>query len=86
MEAEEFFEQVLTFAGEGVAIVACRHDVGVAQRAQIAATAADAAAGAWTAREALILRLADELHDTSSIGDALWGELKTRFRTSRSWN
>lgn len=44
-------------------------------RAQVAATAADDPAGDWTAREALILRLADELHDTSSISETLWREL-----------
>ena len=48
-------------------------------RAQVAATTARDPAGEWTAREVLILRLADELHDTSSIGEALWGELKAVF-------
>jgi alkylhydroperoxidase family enzyme len=48
-------------------------------RAQVAATAAGDPSGDWTVRETLILRLADELHDTSTIGDALWAELKGEF-------
>jgi alkylhydroperoxidase family enzyme len=46
---------------------------------QIAATVASDARGDWTARERLILRLADELHETSTIGEALWGELTGEF-------
>jgi len=48
-------------------------------RAQVAATAADGVTGEWTARETMIMRLADELHDTSSIGEALWSELAAEF-------
>ena len=49
-------------------------------REQVAATvAADAAAGVWSARDALVLRLADALHETSTIGDALWQELRGAF-------
>ena len=61
------------------------HVAAFAQRAgftreQVAATlAADAAAGAWSPRDALVLRLADELHETSTIGDALWQELRGAF-------
>jgi alkylhydroperoxidase family enzyme len=62
----------------GVHIALFAERVGFSQ-AQVAATMADDPAGDWTAREALILRLADELHDTSSIGEALWGELKAAF-------
>lgn len=56
-----------------------------AQRAQltteqIAATlAADPDAGPWSRRDRLVLRLADELHDTSAIGEALWSELRGEF-------
>lgn len=33
----------------------------------------------WSARERLIVRLADELHDTATIGDGLWSALKAEF-------
>jgi alkylhydroperoxidase family enzyme len=47
---------------------------------QVAATKTGPAnAAVWTAREQLILRLADELHDTSTIGDELWAELTAEF-------
>jgi alkylhydroperoxidase family enzyme len=29
----------------------------------------------WSAREALLIRLVDELHDTATVSDALWDEL-----------
>jgi alkylhydroperoxidase family enzyme len=33
----------------------------------------------WSARDVLIVRLADELHETNSVGEALWRELKAEF-------
>ena len=33
----------------------------------------------WSERDRLILRTADELHETSSIGDGLWRELRGAF-------
>jgi len=33
----------------------------------------------WNAREGLILRLVDSLHETSTVGDALWAALKAEF-------
>jgi alkylhydroperoxidase family enzyme len=33
----------------------------------------------WEPADRVVIRLADELHDTSSIGDALWSELKAVF-------
>jgi 4-carboxymuconolactone decarboxylase len=33
----------------------------------------------WSEREKLLIRLVDELHDSSEISDALWGELKAAF-------
>ena len=37
---------------------------------------AGADAGGWTPRQALLLRAADELHDTRTLSDDLWGELR----------
>lgn len=47
---------------------------------QIAATKnGPADSPVWIAREQLIVRLADELHDTATIGDELWSKLKAEF-------
>jgi len=37
---------------------------------------AGAGADGWTPRQALLLRAADELHETRTISDELWGELR----------
>jgi alkylhydroperoxidase family enzyme len=48
--------------------------------AELAATRAAAGdASGWGEREALLVRLVDELHDTGSVGDALWQRLATHF-------
>lgn len=52
-----------------------------AQNAAIAhGVAADAA---LTARDRLLVRLADELHDTATVGDALWSELAPLWSTQQ---
>ena len=33
----------------------------------------------WSKRDLLIVRLADELHETNGVGEALWSELKAEF-------
>jgi alkylhydroperoxidase family enzyme len=49
--------------------------------AQVRATAGGAANDpVWTPRQALLVRLADELHDTARVSDELWAEL------GRHWN
>jgi alkylhydroperoxidase family enzyme len=48
--------------------------------AEIAATMTQGAdAPCWSPRERLIIRLVDQLHDTSTIDDALWDELIRTF-------
>jgi alkylhydroperoxidase family enzyme len=48
--------------------------------AQIASmTGNEPASGIWPAREELLIRLADELHDTASVSDALWDRLTGHF-------
>ncbi len=34
---------------------------------------------AWSEREALIVRLVDELHDTATVSDGLWSELAAHW-------
>ena len=47
---------------------------------QVAATAGGAADDpAWSASDALLIRLADELHDTATIAPALWNALAERW-------
>lgn len=47
---------------------------------EIAATVAPGTdASCWTPRERLILRLVDKLHETSTVDDDLWRQLKADF-------
>src|SRR6185312_11406285 len=47
---------------------------------QLRATAGGGSAEAcWDAEQSAVLRLAEELHDTSSISDELWRELSSLF-------
>lgn len=49
---------------------------------KLAATVtASAHDGVWTERESLLIRLADELHDTSTVSDELWAKLSQHWNT-----
>jgi alkylhydroperoxidase family enzyme len=51
---------------------------------QLAATAAGAADDpVWSERDALLVRLADELHDTCAVSDGLWAELAGRWSAAQ---
>jgi alkylhydroperoxidase family enzyme len=39
----------------------------------------DAADACWGAEDRLVIRLADQLHDTSKVDDGLWAELAAHF-------
>ncbi len=63
----------------GVHVVAYGRPLGLTDE-QLAATVAGSADDhAWTERDALLIRLADELHDTSDVSGALWDELSAHF-------
>lgn len=47
--------------------------------AQVEATVTGGASQIWSARDRLIVRLADELHETSTVSDGLWAELTGVF-------
>jgi alkylhydroperoxidase family enzyme len=64
----------------GVHIAFFGERVGFAEVEQRALLARGAAAACWTARERLIIRLVDQLHETVTIDDALWAELAKEFR------
>ena len=50
---------------------------------QVAATAATSPGECWEAKDLLVLRLADELHDKAAVSDALWQELEASFATEQ---
>jgi 4-carboxymuconolactone decarboxylase len=67
----------------GVHAVMFARPLGLSQEwidATVTATADDSI---WTHRESLIVRLVDELHDTSRISDELWRELAVEWRTDQ---
>jgi alkylhydroperoxidase family enzyme len=64
----------------GVHAVAFAQAVGLSAE-QLAATAAGVDAAddpSWSEQDALLLRLADELHDTATVSDELWAQLAGR--------
>jgi 4-carboxymuconolactone decarboxylase len=60
----------------GVHVLAFGRPLGLTEE-QIAATVNGTASEAcWSARDSLLIRLADELHDTDHVSDELWAELE----------
>jgi alkylhydroperoxidase family enzyme len=51
---------------------------GAAERRALLAAGSDAPC--WSARDRLIVRLVDQLHDSATIDDALWAALAAEFR------
>jgi 4-carboxymuconolactone decarboxylase len=63
----------------GVHVVAYARAVGLSD-GQITATVRGAANdAAWSEHDAVLVRLADELHDTCTVSDALWAQLAERY-------
>ncbi len=63
----------------GVHVLAYGKPLGLSDE-QIAATVNGAADDlAWSERDALLVRFADELHDACGVSDALWSSLAERF-------
>ncbi len=48
--------------------------------AQVTATVEPGVSSSWSQRDQLIVRLADELHDTSTISETLWADLRPEFQ------
>ena len=63
--------------GVHVALFAEKAGFGAEEIAATVGAGADAAC--WSARERLIVRLVDMLHETSAVDDGLWSELKAEF-------
>jgi 4-carboxymuconolactone decarboxylase len=63
----------------GVHVVVFGRSLGLSDeqlRSTVHGTADDAV---WSARQALLVRLVDELHETSRVSDELWEQLKSRW-------
>jgi alkylhydroperoxidase family enzyme len=67
--------------GVHMALFGARVGFTAAERRATLAPGADA--DCWSAREQLIVRLVDQLHDTASIDDALWIELAAEFEDAQ---
>lgn len=63
----------------GVHIAFFAERVGLTAEQVRASVKGDGRDAAWSAREQLIVRLVDALHDTATIDDALWRELRSEF-------
>jgi 4-carboxymuconolactone decarboxylase len=59
----------------GVHVVAFGRPLGLSEEQLRATVLDDADAPVWSARQRLLVRLADELHDTAAVSDGLWAEL-----------
>jgi alkylhydroperoxidase family enzyme len=64
--------------GVHMALFGARVGFGEAERR--ATLAPDATAACWSARERLVVRMMDQLHEASTIDDSLWSELGAEFR------
>ena len=63
----------------GVHVVAFGRPLGLSED-QLRATVLEGPdAPVWSARQRLLVRLADELHDTASVSDPLWAELQEEW-------
>jgi 4-carboxymuconolactone decarboxylase len=63
----------------GVHAVAFARPLGLSDEQMAATVHGTADDPAWSERDALIVRLVDELHDTAAVSDALWAELAQRW-------
>lgn len=63
--------------GVHAAIFAPRH--GLDAKRLAATVYGEASDPVWTPEEALLIRLADELHDTATVSDTLWEALEARW-------
>jgi len=67
----------------GVHVLAFAKPLGLSDE-QIAATVHGSAEDpAWSEHDAQLIRLADELHDSCSVSDALWADLTERFTSDQ---
>jgi alkylhydroperoxidase family enzyme len=67
----------------GVHVTAFARPLGFTDEQIRATVLGDADDPAWDERQRLLIRLADELHDTSTLSDELWDKLVQRWNTQQ---
>jgi alkylhydroperoxidase family enzyme len=67
----------------GVHIALFAQKIGFGETEISATVAPGTDAACWTARERLILRLVDQLHETSTVDDDLWHQLEAEFSSEQ---
>src|SRR5438445_7166306 len=65
----------------GVHVVLYGRRVGLSEEQIRATVLGTADSPEWTKRQGTLIKLVDELHDTASVSDALWSELKAGWTT-----
>jgi len=63
----------------GVHVIAYGRPLGLSEEQIVATVHGSSEDPAWSARDALLIRLADELHDTCGVSDELWTALAEQF-------
>jgi 4-carboxymuconolactone decarboxylase len=63
----------------GVHVLAFGKPLGLSDEQIVATVHGSAEDPAWSEGDGLLVRLADELHDTCTVSDGLWAELAERF-------
>src|SRR4051794_13951470 len=63
----------------GVHAVAFGEAVGLTEEQLVATATGDASDTAWSDREALLIELCDQLHDTATVSDDLWERLREEW-------
>jgi alkylhydroperoxidase family enzyme len=63
----------------GVHVVAFGQALGIPEEQLLGTATRSSAEPGWSERQALLLQLVDELHDTSTVSDVLWARLETRW-------
>lgn len=67
----------------GVHVAAFGPTLGIPQEHVLATASAPAEAPQWSEREALLIQLADELHETATFSDGLWEKLRAHWSDSQ---
>jgi 4-carboxymuconolactone decarboxylase len=62
-----------------VHVTAFAMSVGLDDEQVVASVEGDSDDPAWTEPDRVLVALADELHDTATVSDALWNSLAARF-------
>ena len=63
-------------------VVAFGRPLGLTERSCAATVHGAADDPAWSERQSLLVRLADELHDTGTVSDSLWPKLAAQWDAS----